>query len=85
MKKICMISLDITSDTSYGLQKELALSSIKNDNTFVIQNSIDYFKEEEAPNMTLNEATQNRIHKLNNTEFHKLPDHSEAFVPITLA
>lgn len=44
MKKICMISLDITSDTSYGLQKELALSSIKNDNTFLIQNSIDYFK-----------------------------------------
>ena len=46
MRKICLISLDITSDNSFGLQKEVSLPSIKNDSTFLIQNSNDYFKEE---------------------------------------
>lgn len=35
--------------------------------------------------MSLNEATQSRIQKLNHTEFAGLPDNKEVYSPITLA
>lgn len=60
MKKICLISLDLNSDTSLSLHKEITLPSIKKDNSFLIQNSIDYFKDEEIQ-LPLSPQTIHRI------------------------